>query len=299
MARQVMWFLLPQDLEALISKTGEHRDHLPIYINPQSFDIKETKLINHTLSKGGYIVQYWGEELPIITVGGTTGSGGIEAINILRDIYRHEQLTMNRILIQRANDFASNSSNTLENSNSANSTSGVTATIDALFSGAATSIIEGTRSVVEEITQAFLGISDDTSKKTTLLPSLGAFAVSIDIFFQGVKYRGFFKDFSVQEKAESPGLFDYNFTFMVTRRTGRRNNFMPWHRNPLYSDGTPRSASVPTNGAATNELSIPTEADYGNTQEQMIGGRLKSSFNQTKEGLADINHVPINRRSKF
>nr|BDD46267.1 hypothetical protein 99 [bacterium] len=298
MARNLMWFMLPQSLNALISTTGEDRDHLPFYINPQTVDIKEAKLVNHTLAKGGYIVQYWGEELPVMSVNGTTGSGGIEAIEILRDVYRHEQLIMRRILLERAQNFAAFANETLEDSSSATGTAGLLSAVDSLLDGGATSIIEGTRSVIEAVSDALLGEEDEPGK-VGLVPSTGAFAVSIDIFFQGVKYRGFFKDFSFNESAERPGLFDYSFTFMVTRRTGRRRNFMPWHRNPAYPNGRPRPASIPLMGAMTNELSFPTDADYGNTQESIISSRGRSEFNQTQEGEAETNQVPVRRRSVF
>jgi hypothetical protein len=299
MSRQVMWFLLPRDLKALVSDSGNDRDHVPIYINPQSIDIKENKLVNHSLAKGGYIVQYWGEELPIMAVSGTTGSGGIEAINILRNIYRYEQLAMKRILVRRAQNFAENSTNSREDTSSATTLAGLASAADGLFSGIASNIKSGAESAVEGFTNAYNGISED-NKKVGLIPSLGAFAVSMDIFFQGCKYRGFFKEFSVQESADRPGLFDYSFTFMVTRKTGVRKNFMPWHRNPTRLGGFPRTASIPIAGAATNELSFPTNAEYGNTQEQMIGGRLSSDFNQTQEGEdPDDNSQPVNRRSVF
>lgn len=297
MARHIMWFLLPRDLAAVRSDSGNDRDHVPIYINPQSIDIKENKLINHTLTKGGYIVQYWGEELPIISVKGTTGSGGIEAIDVLRNIYRYEQLAMKRVLLRRAEQFAASSSEALADSSSVTTLSGLVSATDGFFSGAASSISDGFDSVVEGFTNAYNGITEN--KKVNLPPSTGVFAVSMDIFFQGVKYRGFFKDFSVQESADSPGLFDYSFTFMVTRKTGTRANFMPWHRKPTSVDGFPKTASIPIEGAATNELSFPTRAEYGNTIDQVIGGRMSSTFNQTQEGEKEDNAQPTSRRSMF
>tara|TARA_Y100000034_G_C6666139_1_gene292248 strand:- start:287 stop:655 length:369 start_codon:yes stop_codon:yes gene_type:complete len=58
-------------------------------------------------------------------------------------------------------------------------------------------------------------------------------------------YRGYFTAFSVNETAQSPGLFEYSFTFKVTRRTGVRQNFMPWHLDPTDADGKTKSASEP------------------------------------------------------
>jgi hypothetical protein len=299
MSRHTMWFLLPNNINALVSNTGADRTPVQFYLNPQSIDIKENKLVNHTLAKGGYIVQYWGEELPVMSVNGTTGSGGIEAIEVLRDVYRHEQHAMERILLRRAQNFAANATETLEDTSSATAQAGLVTAVDRLFNDAATNIIEGTKSAIEEITEAWTGISDDTNKKVGLIPSLGAFAVSIEIFFQGVKYRGFFKDFGFQENAQSPGLFDYSFTFMITKRTGRRKNFMPWHRRATALNGQPLTASIPIAGAATNELSFPTNAEYGDTQSQIAGGRKTSSFNETQEGEKEPNSQGVNRRSKF
>jgi hypothetical protein len=278
-----MWFLLPQNIQALFSDTGEERDHVPMYINPQSVDIKESKLIQHTLTKGGYMVQYWGEELPTMTVSGTTGSGGIEAINILRDIYRHEQLIMRKILKERAEKFGANTIQTFEDSSSATAAAGLLEAVDQLFQGGVSDIIDGTQSFLDSVVDAFNGVSSSAeSDKFAIVPTLASFAVSIDIFFQGVKYRGFFKSFSSREVAESPGIFNYDFVFMITRKTGRRNNFMPWHRSPTWS-GRPRPASTPIQGAASHELSYPTNADYGTGQEQIISTRMSSAINSTQE----------------
>jgi hypothetical protein len=298
MSRHVMWFLLPRDLKALMSDSGNDRDHVPIYLNPQSMDIKESKLVNHSLTKGGYMVQYWGEELPVMSVSGTTGSGGIEAIDILRNVYRYEQIAMKRILLQRAQEFAQSASDSLEDRGGATTVSGLISAADGLFSGIASNVKSGYESAVEGFTNAYNGVSED-NKKVKLIPSLAAFAVSIDIFFQGSKYRGFFKDFNVQEKGDQPGLFDYSFTFMVTRKTGSRSNFMPWHRSPTTVDGFPKTASIPIEGAVTNELSFPTNPDYGNTQKQLSGERATTFDDGQDVGRADDNTQPLNRRSIF
>jgi hypothetical protein len=62
-----------------------------MYINPQQMDIQEKKVIQKQRTKGGYVIQYWGEELMIIRIQGNTGASGIEGINILRKVYRAEQ----------------------------------------------------------------------------------------------------------------------------------------------------------------------------------------------------------------
>lgn len=71
---------------------------IEMYINPNNITIQERKLITEQRTKGGYVIQYWGEELTQVSLSGTTGSGSIEAMNVLKDIYRNEQLAMQQIL---------------------------------------------------------------------------------------------------------------------------------------------------------------------------------------------------------
>ena len=68
-----------------------HLGYVEMYINPQQLSIQEKKIITPTRTKGGYVVQYAGEDLISIVIRGTTGSGGMEGINVLRSIYRSEQ----------------------------------------------------------------------------------------------------------------------------------------------------------------------------------------------------------------
>ena len=58
-----------------------------MYINPQQMNIDEKKVIKQQRTKGGYIIQYWGEELTTLNISGTTGSAGVEGINVLYEIY--------------------------------------------------------------------------------------------------------------------------------------------------------------------------------------------------------------------
>jgi hypothetical protein len=76
------------------------KQYIEMYINPQNINFASRKEINRIRTKGGYIAQYWGEDLDTITITGTTGDSGIEGINVMRDIYRSEQLALNRIVTQ-------------------------------------------------------------------------------------------------------------------------------------------------------------------------------------------------------
>lgn len=67
---------------------------IEMYMNPQQIQIQEKKLITPVRTKGGYILQYWGEELTRVSLSGNTGDGSIEALNVLKDIYRSEQIAV-------------------------------------------------------------------------------------------------------------------------------------------------------------------------------------------------------------
>lgn len=77
---------------------------IEMYLNPQNIQFSSRKEINRVRTKGGYFAQYWGEDLDTITMTGTTGSSAIEGINVLRDIYRSEQLALAQIVQQNPED---------------------------------------------------------------------------------------------------------------------------------------------------------------------------------------------------
>src|SRR5579885_1023285 len=62
-----------------------------MYVNPSSISYVHKKLITKDRTKGGYTLQYWGEELSQLNIVGTTGGAGVEGINVLYEIYRAEQ----------------------------------------------------------------------------------------------------------------------------------------------------------------------------------------------------------------
>lgn len=66
--------------------------YIEMYVNPQGIAFTNRKTISSKRTKGGFIMQYWGEELEAVNINGITGDGGIEALNALFDVYRSEQL---------------------------------------------------------------------------------------------------------------------------------------------------------------------------------------------------------------
>jgi len=78
--------------------TSGSNSFVEMYINPESLKVNDKKMITNIRTKGGYIMQYWGEDYTRITFNGSTGDGGIEALNVLKDVYRNEQIALQRIL---------------------------------------------------------------------------------------------------------------------------------------------------------------------------------------------------------
>jgi hypothetical protein len=217
-------------------------DRRQLYMNPQSFNISDQKLVQKTLTKGGFVVQYWGEELTTITMQGTTGSAGIEGVNILRDIYRHEQLHYRTILANRQREVAAAAAaaqaKAEEQIYDANGGGFLLGLGDTLTGGAISKSVSGISNTIDTLFGTSIGDNfGGTGGTFRAVPTLAAFATNIDMYYQGEFFRGYFTSFSTGESATEPGHFTYSLNFVVTRRSGKRENFMPWHRNPVSFDG--------------------------------------------------------------
>jgi len=292
----LMRFIVPTDVGHLGSFSISTRAIIPFYINPENVKFQDNKLIQKTLTKGGFSIQYWGEDLTMLQASGTTGSGGIEAAYLLRDVYRHEQLQMNKIVLQRLADAQAATNEASQNSDTPPDT--LFGVVDELTGGAVSQIVDGTASVIGAVTDAFNGeTSTESIEKVVLTPTPAAFATSIDLHFGGEKYRGYFENFLITENSQSPGIINYQFSFVITRRWGTRRNYMPWHRNPVNASGDPVPASPPLQGAAVEELSFPTNFA---TQESLTNPNLKNSASSENRFVSDeptpeANAVPLNR----
>ena len=216
-------------------------DRRQLYLNPQSINIRDQKIVQKQLTKGGHVVQYWGEELPTIDVQGTTGSAGIEGINILKDIYRHEQLHYRNVLANRQRELAEAAAlaqvEAEEQIYDATVGGFLLGAADTLTGGAVSKSVKGVSNSIDILFGTSIGEGGASGKAFKSVPTLAAFATNIDMYYQGEFFRGYFTNFGVTETAQEPGHFSYTFNFVVTRRTGKRENFMPWHRSPTSFDG--------------------------------------------------------------
>jgi hypothetical protein len=238
--RETIKFLLPVNYSTVISNNSSGRLVIPLYINPQDVTRADNKIIQESQTLGGFIIQYWGEKLTNFTVRGITGSGGIEAINILRSVYRNEQIQFKKILLERQRQLAEESGAILSDlASQASFSEGLVAAGDILFDGVVSEVIDSVSETIEFLKDPTAITTSDSSQVRTQTPTLASFAVSVDMCFQGEIHRGFFTDFSVTESAQEPGHFGYNFSFRALRSVGERNNFMPWHKSPTNESGQP------------------------------------------------------------
>lgn len=204
-----------------------------MYINPQSISYDHKKLITETNTKGGYSLQYWGESLTTISIEGTTGSAGIEGINMLYELYRAEQYANDGIALSLA---ASNAANDLANQ-------GLN-----YFSNSIGGILGGSNNTGAAISSLLGGIVGADSPSSNGLSAknittMAQLAFGIEMFYNGWVYRGFFRDMNISERADN-FLLNYRMTFIATQRRGYRLNYFPWSKssNNGYSDyGTPNS----------------------------------------------------------
>lgn len=209
-----------------------------MYINPQNFGVSESKQISYVRTKGGFVVQYWGDNLINLSLSGTTGSSGVKGVQILRDIYRAENSAFELVAATQQNDLLD--------------------------------IVSENQGLDDaDLSQVFSDLASQSRKGAFILrPSLASLALSVALFYQGVQYKGFFTEFSVTEGVDNLGLFDYNMSFMVTEIRGQRKNFMPWHKEPLADDATGQLVSGTINALGNSLRSafgFPTQ--YQNPEQ--------------------------------
>lgn len=190
-----------------------------MYMNPQQMELSEKKVIQKQRTKGGYVIQYWGEELITLRIQGNTGASGIEGINILRDVYRAEQNSFQQVA-QMLNDRVN-----------AYTAGGNLASL--ISHGSA----QSTGQFATNLTSGLLtGVLGSNSSPSTL-PTLGSLAVSVELYFQGWVFKGFFESFDVQESVSNGvGVYTYSIVFTVLERRGERTNIMPYQRSAAFYD---------------------------------------------------------------
>jgi len=197
-----------------------------MYVNPTNISYAHKKLINKDRTKGGYTLQYWGEELTTINITGTTGSSGIEGINALYEIYRAEQYAFDAVGLTLAGN---NASADIAN-NLVNGVGGALGnSINQLFGGSGNSPTAAAGGA--GILGGILGLdSPNNNLSVQNIPSLAQLAFTVEMYYGGWVYRGFFDSMTVTERADN-FLLEYQMVFMGTQRRGYRVNYFPWTRS--------------------------------------------------------------------
>lgn len=208
-----------------------------MYINPQSIGYNSKKLITPERTKGGYIIQYWGEDLTTLAIRGHTGSSGVNGLNVLYEIYRAEQYLFDPIALTMAAD---------------NSISGLGDLVDSALGN-----LGGFGAGISAATNGVFGL--DPASQNVLprnVPSLASMALGIELYYAGWVFRGYFTSFGFTESAERLGIFDYDIQFTVTQRRGYRTNYLPWQHSAI--DGASNWATNPLSfGTLQNSTVIP------------------------------------------
>ncbi len=202
-----------------------------MYINPQSIAYIHKKAISRDRTKGGFTLQYWGEDLSTLSINGHTGSSGIEGINMLYEIYRAEQYAFDGVgLTLAANNAAADLSGNLIN--------GIGGALGGLVSNSPTAAASGAG-----LLGGILGMnSPQNTLSAQNIPSLAQLAFSVEMYYNGCVYRGYFDNMTITESADN-FLWTYQITFVVTQRRGYRTNYFPFHRTPAQG---PSQYTTPT-----------------------------------------------------
>jgi len=108
------------------------------------------------------------------------------------------------------------------------------------------------RSFVDMVSNA---IETGAVVSTRAQPTLASLAFTVEMYYSGWVFRGYFTDMRVDERANNIGLFDYTINYMVTQRRGLRTNFFAWHRDPLSGP----SNSDPNFGPPYSYTSLATQ----------------------------------------
>jgi hypothetical protein len=193
-----------------------------MYVNPKNISTSYPKLITAQRTKGGYTLQYWGEQLIKLNLSGTTGSSGIEGINVLYNLFRNEQNAFDPYALS----LASLAQQSLSSSSSDGF--GINAAI-----GAGTNFISS-------LAGAFTDPNTVILQQST--PTLASLAFTVELYWSGEVYRGYFENFELIESADN-FLFEYRISFVATQKRGFRRNRFPWERSPDFgpSNSDPRT----------------------------------------------------------
>lgn len=196
-----------------------------MYMNPNNISYSNRKLIQRDRTKGGYALQYWGEDLTTLGISGSTGSSGVEGINVLYEVYRAEQYAFDpAALMIAANNASQNAATSLVSSGLSylGDKIGGKFSNQSVAAGASTLFTSGVGGILGLNSPAAGAANNDYT-------TLAELAFTVEMFYNGWVFRGFFESMNITERDL---LFDYSISFIATQRRGYRANYLPWQRTP-------------------------------------------------------------------
>ncbi|MCZ2224571.1 MAG: hypothetical protein LC122_13180 [Chitinophagales bacterium] len=212
---------------------------IKMYNNPSQIVYNNSKIIKKQQTKGGFTLQYWGNELSTMRISGTTGSSGVEGINLLYEIYMAEQYVMDGVGVDisgknaAAQDLVNSGLNSIANATGLSALAGNNDTISSI-AGLASGLLNN-------------GL-DQSNIIPVAIPSIAQYAFTVEMYYDGKVYRGYFDNMNITESANDY-LWNYDINFVVTQERGYRTNYFPWHKNPK--------------AAPTRYNPLTSESDYG------------------------------------
>lgn len=194
-----------------------------MFVNPAAISYAHKKLITKDRTKGGYTLQYWGEDLTTLNISGTTGSSGIEGINALYELYRAEQYAFDSVGLAMG---ANNASSTLAGNIISGIGGALGSGVNSLFGGTPNNPVAAAAG--SGILGGILGMdSPANTLSANNIPSLAQLAFSVEMYYNGWVFRGFFENMTINERADN-FLIEYQMTFMATQKRGYRVNYFPF-----------------------------------------------------------------------
>jgi hypothetical protein len=228
-----------------------------MFVNPEKIIYTHKKIIQKNMTKNGFSLQYWGEDLSTLDISGTTGSSGVEGLNALYEIYRAEQFAFDATgLTLASNNAAAASANSLANSLGS-------ALGGALGGGLAAGV---------------LGLSSPANTLSARnIPCLASLAFAVEMYYNGWVYRGYFSDMNATESSDD-FRWHYNMKFIVTERRGYRTNYFPYQNSPVFGQSSYSSmpGGAPSSFSGITTLNTNIGVSVYDTSGGSIGGLISS-----------------------
>lgn len=263
---------LAKNKRHLIKWLAPEQPLISMYINPQSLNITDGKIVSQQQTKAGFLLQYWGEHLTKIQLSGHTGTSGIEGINVLEDVYRNEQLMFDPFAL-----YLESQRQILKNEE-----------FDDLLFG------PNTFGAIENVAQSLKAAQRGTMfVNKRVKPTLANLAFGVKMFYNGVVYSGYFESFSVRESVDTLGMFNYDISFVAYEKRGIRTNSFAWQKSPVAGpaeappDQKPYSYNNYYNPQYNNNLNSTTS--FVETTEQTTRNKNLLNASLAKSAVDPFN----------